>query len=391
MSAHATTLVRHRLQVHGRGVLGVRLTVVVGPPGIGKSVVLGHWLDDLATAADVLRINFRPEHDSPDGFRAEVATRATALFPSLEWHSGQDFTPDDLSTFVAAVHERPGDKPLVVALDSLDTLVDPTIVATISTAMSLLPPHVHFILASRTAPNMLLSELRAQGAVVDVGAHDLAFTREEVGELSALRGSRMLSSELDALAEATAGWAVAVSLGLSGASGARAMREYIDDVVLAGLPALEREFLEEVAVLPHVTSESADHVRGTSDAEERMRMLVRLGRFPGHDATEHADVFLPTIFRDHLCRRVGARHPQRLTVLRRRAAAHTGAITPLSARELEVLALLATDLTAEGIAEELVLSFHTVKSHMRSIYSKLGVSSRTMAVLRATELGLVPA
>lgn len=120
-------------------------------------------------------------------------------------------------------------------------------------------------------------------------------------------------------------------------------------------------------------------------------MLVRLGRFPGHDATEQADVFLPTIFRDHLCRRVGARHPQRLTVLRRRAAAHTGAITPLSARELEVLALLATDLTAEGIAEELVLSFHTVKSHMRSIYSKLGVSSRTMAVLRATELGLVPA
>jgi ATP/maltotriose-dependent transcriptional regulator MalT len=61
----------------------------------------------------------------------------------------------------------------------------------------------------------------------------------------------------------------------------------------------------------------------------------------------------------------------------------------LSAREVEVLRLLATGLTDAQIAEHLVLSLHTVHAHLRSIYSKLGVTSRSAATRYAFEHQLV--
>ena len=61
----------------------------------------------------------------------------------------------------------------------------------------------------------------------------------------------------------------------------------------------------------------------------------------------------------------------------------------LSARELEVLRLLATGLTDAQIAEHLVLSLHTVHAHLRTIYSKLGVTSRSAATRYAFEHQLV--
>ena len=61
----------------------------------------------------------------------------------------------------------------------------------------------------------------------------------------------------------------------------------------------------------------------------------------------------------------------------------------LTAREVEVLRLLATGLTDAQIAEQLVLSLHTVHAHLRTIYSKLGVTSRSAATRYAFEQKLV--
>lgn len=61
---------------------------------------------------------------------------------------------------------------------------------------------------------------------------------------------------------------------------------------------------------------------------------------------------------------------------------------PLSERELAVLALLPSLLSAGEIADELTVSVNTVKSHIRSIYAKFGVSTRRAAIRRAHELSL---
>lgn len=64
-------------------------------------------------------------------------------------------------------------------------------------------------------------------------------------------------------------------------------------------------------------------------------------------------------------------------------------VEPLSERELEVLRLFKTELSGPEIAQELTIALSTVRTHTKSIYSKLNVNSRRAAVRRAAELHLI--
>jgi len=76
----------------------------------------------------------------------------------------------------------------------------------------------------------------------------------------------------------------------------------------------------------------------------------------------------------------------RLARERRSSAAGSSALT---AAELRILPMLSTHLSFPEIGKELFLSPHTIKSAMKSIYRKLGASTRNEAVARARELGLL--
>jgi GAF domain-containing protein len=62
---------------------------------------------------------------------------------------------------------------------------------------------------------------------------------------------------------------------------------------------------------------------------------------------------------------------------------------PLSERELEVLILIASGLSNPDIADRLVVEISTIKKHINHIYSKLGVETRTEAIVKAHELQLI--
>ena len=64
-------------------------------------------------------------------------------------------------------------------------------------------------------------------------------------------------------------------------------------------------------------------------------------------------------------------------------------VETISAREIEVLQLLADSLTYQEIAQTMFVSVNTVKSHLKSIYGKLGVHNRREAVARARVLHLL--
>jgi LuxR family maltose regulon positive regulatory protein len=64
-------------------------------------------------------------------------------------------------------------------------------------------------------------------------------------------------------------------------------------------------------------------------------------------------------------------------------------IEPLSERELEVLRLVTAGMSNREIANELVISTGTAKSHIHHLCGKLGVRNRTEAAMKAKELGLV--
>jgi LuxR family maltose regulon positive regulatory protein len=63
-------------------------------------------------------------------------------------------------------------------------------------------------------------------------------------------------------------------------------------------------------------------------------------------------------------------------------------IEPLSERELEVLKLLRSELSGPEIAQQLIVSYNTLRTHMKNIFNKLGVNNRRAAINRAEELDL---
>jgi DNA-binding NarL/FixJ family response regulator len=79
-----------------------------------------------------------------------------------------------------------------------------------------------------------------------------------------------------------------------------------------------------------------------------------------------------------------ATRQSRLDDVRAEACGETG----LTARELEVLEMVARGLPNRAVAEELFLSDQTVKRHLRKVYRKLGVANRTEAARTAYRLGL---
>ena len=63
-------------------------------------------------------------------------------------------------------------------------------------------------------------------------------------------------------------------------------------------------------------------------------------------------------------------------------------IEGLSKREIDVLELMVKGCTNQQIADSLVLSIHTVKTHLANIFVKLDVKNRTQALIKAKELDI---
>ena len=159
----------------------------------------------------------------------------------------------------------------------------------------------------------------------------------------------------------------------------------------------------EVRVLQAIAAEERGHASDARDVladavrlaapEGQVRAFSRHGVLiepllealaEGADASAHTGVVLDA------CRAAATTvAPQAPSTI---AGSVTGGLAePLSARELDVLRLLASDLDGPDIARHLFVSLNTVRTHTKNIYTKLGVNSRRAAVRRGSELGLLTA
>jgi DNA-binding NarL/FixJ family response regulator len=96
-----------------------------------------------------------------------------------------------------------------------------------------------------------------------------------------------------------------------------------------------------------------------------------------------------TAIRDVACGRTLITPRTIATLLARRRSIDTQLET-LTTREKEVLRLMAEGLSSRSVAAKLGISYTTVRTHIRSLGSKLGVHSKLEAIVKARELGLVP-
>jgi LuxR family maltose regulon positive regulatory protein len=123
--------------------------------------------------------------------------------------------------------------------------------------------------------------------------------------------------------------------------------------------------------------------------DEGAPMATLLGRLLTTPATTQAMAAqMPPAFLDRLLEAF-EQTGQAVLPRSRRGTALPGLVAALSAREVEVLQLLAAGKSNPAIAEELVVSLDTVKRHVTHILDKLGAANRTQAVARARELGLL--
>jgi DNA-binding NarL/FixJ family response regulator len=162
------------------------------------------------------------------------------------------------------------------------------------------------------------------------------------------------------------------------------------DIILMDIYMPERNGIEATRAIREKYPEIAIVILTSSESDEHLREAVSLG-ISGYllknlDGEELFDL-LAGIERGEaaMTRAMAAR------LLKNAADARAG--TPeddsLTGRELEVLRLVARGASNLQIAEELVISVNTVKSHLKNILSKLQLENRTQVAAYALERGLV--
>jgi len=137
-------------------------------------------------------------------------------------------------------------------------------------------------------------------------------------------------------------------------------------------------------------AEPEGYVRIFVDEGEAMRLLIeKQSRNRDHPLSGYADKLL-TAFKQPVAAPISATHA--LHQAQRGASVihqKSDMIEPLSERELEVLKLLRSELSGPEIAQHLIVSLHTLRTHTNNIYNKLEVNNRRAAVRRAEELDLL--
>jgi len=148
----------------------------------------------------------------------------------------------------------------------------------------------------------------------------------------------------------------------------------------------------EVLVLQALAFQSRGHLSGALSALEQALALAEPEGYVRTFVDEGEP--MASLLRRALSQGIAPNYVARLLAAfgeeaRPAAPAMESLLEPLSERELEVLRLVVAGLSNPEIAEELVIAVSTVKSHINHIYGKLAVETRTRAVARARELGLL--
>lgn len=156
---------------------------------------------------------------------------------------------------------------------------------------------------------------------------------------------------------------------LSGIKATQQIRETLPSVQVLVLTAYD----DDQYIFSLLQAGASGYLLKTAPVSELVKAIrqVRAGESP----------LAPTIARKVVARMVGEHQPSTV------AGAGSSSTSDLTAREHEVLQLLANGLSNQAMAEALFISDRTVQTHLTSIFAKMGVTSRLEAVLTAIRRG----
>ena len=231
------------------------LTVVTGPAGAGKTVLLTAF----AAAHDAAWLSLTPRHNDP-------ATLTDAIEAALR------------------------DPREALVLDDVQHVRGPAL-DVIRERLADAGEGPRLVIASRADPDLGLARLRLEERLVEVRGAELAFTGDEAAAMLGAAGLALGDSEVERLVARTEGWAAGLRLAAMSALHApdparylaelagddRAIGDYLTEEVLALQPAGVREFLLRTSVVDRVCGELADALTGGYAGGSTLRRLEREG------------------------------------------------------------------------------------------------------------------
>ena len=264
-----------------------RLTVLTGPPGAGKTVLLADWAHGRPNAV-VGWLSVEEADNDPRCFWPQVAaalggehTAASAVSNGPNWQEHR------LADAVIG-HPTPG-RPRVLVIDNFHLITNPGLIEAVAQLVYRLPPNLRVVLAGQGMPGFSLQALQAHGEVATLGENDLRFTVEESAALVALTAGKFLGhSDVSALTERSEGWAAGLQLAAlalaqandpsafvreySGSFGPVA--EYLEHEMFLRQPPDVVRFLLQTSVLDTFTADLSRAVGGRIDAGEILGALA---------------------------------------------------------------------------------------------------------------------
>ncbi|MGW1160121.1 LuxR C-terminal-related transcriptional regulator [Streptomyces sp. NPDC002513] len=311
------------------------LTLVNGPAGAGKTLLVADWITAGAAPGRVAWLTVEPGDNGPGVFW-------TYALESLRRHGLE--APEDIGS-----PARPGEvdhslltrlaarlsrrtQPLILVLDAFDRIVTSAEVAgQLEFVLRHADGGLRLLIISRTEPLLPLHRYRAAGEVTDIRGVDLALRPEETAELLNRHGLPLSDAGTRALTERTGGWAAGLRLCILAARGAddpetflkdfEAGRSTLADFLLAEVlqtqPAETQDLLLRTSILEQIHPGLANALTGRQDAEGILAALQRANAFV--ESIGHAWYRLHPLFAEILRVHLRVRHPGLEPELHRRA------------------------------------------------------------------------
>jgi LuxR family maltose regulon positive regulatory protein len=275
----------------------VELTMISGPAGSGKTVLVSSWLagrSDVSVAwvtldrgdDDPVRLWTYVAH-AVDTIRPGLARRALAglRIPRSSVEAGIDELLNGLAGF---------DRRVVIVLDDLHHVSSERCVRSLAYAVERLPRGTRVVAMTRSDPGRRLGRLRARGALGELRAHDIAFNSAEAHELLVGRvGIAVSMEDVVLLVERTEGWPAGVSLAALWLAGLeepsegirqfsadhRHVADYLTSEVLDAVEDETRRFLLRTSILDRFNAKLCDAVLDTENAAHVLAEIERLNLF----------------------------------------------------------------------------------------------------------------
>lgn len=312
------------------------LVCVAAPAGYGKTTLLAQWGESDPRPFAWVSL------DGTDNDPVELLTYVALALNRLEPLGGAVFAALSVRNPAIETVVLPQlgkaisslKQPFVLVLDDVHALSSDRSLGAIAVLLGHLPAGSQLVLAWRSEPAFPLARLRAERALLELGADDLAFDSKAADALLRAAGVRLSSDDLCLITERTEGWPAglylaALSLKSQGtvvapvagfAGDDRAVADYFGEQVLARLPRGVALFLIRTSVLERLSGPLCDALLESNGSAAKLRKLERSNLFLLPLDRRRAWYRYHTLFAEMLRRRLHDEEPELELELHRRAA-----------------------------------------------------------------------